>query len=69
MKISEFQQLNQTDCKSRCIDFLPRDIGMHLLDSYEKFLLQNAAQISSVESSLRSLTYVLPGFITVMFTL
>ncbi|KAI8980920.1 peroxisome membrane protein [Pilobolus umbonatus] len=28
---------------------------------YEEFLLKNASQITSIESSLRSLTYILPG--------
>ncbi|PWN43395.1 peroxisome membrane protein [Ceraceosorus guamensis] len=34
---------------------------MSLLKSYESFLLSNASQITAVESSLRSLTYFLPG--------
>ena len=29
--------------------------------AYEAFLLANASQITAVESSLRSITYVLPG--------
>ncbi|KAJ1649290.1 hypothetical protein IWQ61_009578, partial [Dispira simplex] len=29
--------------------------------AYERFLLKNASQISSIESTVRSLTYVLPG--------
>lgn len=32
-----------------------------LLTSYEEFLMKNASLISSVENSLRSLTYVIPG--------
>ncbi|KAK0553182.1 hypothetical protein OC845_001318 [Tilletia horrida] len=32
-----------------------------MLDSYERFLLANGSQITAVESSLRSLTYFLPG--------
>ncbi|GAA5796177.1 hypothetical protein HPULCUR_001546 [Helicostylum pulchrum] len=31
------------------------------MDLYENFLLKNAPQITSIESSLRSLTYILPG--------
>ncbi|KAK0540184.1 hypothetical protein OC842_000576 [Tilletia horrida] len=34
---------------------------MSVLDSYERFLLANGSQITAVESSLRSLTYFLPG--------
>ncbi|KAL9940949.1 hypothetical protein V8E36_000437 [Tilletia maclaganii] len=34
---------------------------MTVLDSYERFLLANGSQITAVESSLRSLTYFLPG--------
>ncbi|KAI9013788.1 peroxisome membrane protein [Phycomyces nitens] len=34
---------------------------MMILDKYEDFLVKNASQITSIESSLRSLTYVLPG--------
>ncbi|CAJ0883995.1 22267_t:CDS:2 [Entrophospora sp. SA101] len=34
---------------------------MNLLKKYENFILANASQISSIESSLRTLTYVLPG--------
>ncbi|RKP27483.1 peroxisome membrane protein [Syncephalis pseudoplumigaleata] len=33
----------------------------NLLKDYESFLLNNASQISSIESSLRSFTYILPG--------
>ncbi|KAI9597240.1 peroxisome membrane protein [Syncephalis fuscata] len=33
----------------------------NLLRDYETFLLNNASQISSIESSLRSFTYILPG--------
>ncbi|KAJ1953804.1 hypothetical protein IWQ62_005907 [Dispira parvispora] len=32
-----------------------------LAQAYERFLLNNASQISSIESTVRSLTYVLPG--------
>ncbi|KAJ1676554.1 hypothetical protein EV182_007963 [Spiromyces aspiralis] len=32
-----------------------------MLDKYQQFLLRNAAQISSIESGLRTLTYILPG--------
>ncbi|RKP07485.1 peroxisome membrane protein, partial [Thamnocephalis sphaerospora] len=32
-----------------------------LLQRYEEFLLKNASQISSIESTLRTLTYILPG--------
>ncbi|KAI8340870.1 peroxisome membrane protein [Chlamydoabsidia padenii] len=34
---------------------------MDYLDRYENFLIKNAAQITTFESSLRSLTYILPG--------
>ncbi|KAF1797284.1 peroxisome membrane protein [Mucor lusitanicus] len=34
---------------------------MEYLNLYEDFLLKNASQITSIESSLRSLTYILPG--------
>ncbi|KAL0097683.1 peroxisome membrane protein [Phycomyces blakesleeanus] len=34
---------------------------MMILDKYEDFLVKNASQITSIESSLRSLTYILPG--------
>jgi hypothetical protein len=38
-------------------------LGKHKkwLDSYQHFLLKNSSQISSIESSLRSLTFILPG--------
>jgi peroxin-16 len=32
-----------------------------MLQWYESFLLSNASQITAVESSLRSITYFLPG--------
>nr|CAG8529790.1 15076_t:CDS:10 [Entrophospora candida] len=35
--------------------------SMNLLKKYENFILTNASQISSIESSLKTLTYVLPG--------
>ncbi|ODV89376.1 hypothetical protein CANCADRAFT_4003 [Tortispora caseinolytica NRRL Y-17796] len=31
------------------------------LDSYEKLLIENGAQIASIESTLRSLSYIIPG--------
>ncbi|KAF7722806.1 Peroxisomal membrane protein pex16 [Apophysomyces ossiformis] len=34
---------------------------MEYLTQYEDFLLKNASQITSIESALRSLTYILPG--------
>ncbi|KAI8360008.1 peroxisome membrane protein [Blakeslea trispora] len=34
---------------------------MNYLNLYQDFLLKNASQITSIESSLRSLTYILPG--------
>ncbi|KAI8381352.1 peroxisome membrane protein [Radiomyces spectabilis] len=34
---------------------------MQYLQKYEDFLIKNASQITSIESSLRSLTYILPG--------
>ncbi|RUP22752.1 peroxisome membrane protein, partial [Jimgerdemannia flammicorona] len=35
---------------------------MNLLKKYEDFLIKNASQITAIESSLRSLTYILPVF-------
>lgn len=34
---------------------------MDFLKKYESFIFKNASQISSIESTLRSLTYILPG--------
>jgi len=34
---------------------------MELLKKYDSFIVNNAAQISSIESTLRTLTYILPG--------
>ncbi|KAF9922780.1 Peroxisomal membrane protein pex16 [Linnemannia zychae] len=34
---------------------------MDFLKKYETFIFKNASQISSIESTLRSLTYILPG--------
>ncbi|KAG0748275.1 hypothetical protein G6F57_003731 [Rhizopus arrhizus] len=34
---------------------------MEYLNLYEDFLLKNASQITSIETSLRTLTYILPG--------
>ncbi|KAG0004153.1 Peroxisomal membrane protein pex16 [Entomortierella chlamydospora] len=34
---------------------------MDFLKKYESFIFKNATQISSIESTLRSLTYILPG--------
>ncbi|KAG0196812.1 Peroxisomal membrane protein pex16 [Mortierella sp. GBA30] len=34
---------------------------MDFLNKYESFIFKNATQISSIESTLRSLTYILPG--------
>ncbi|KAG0360811.1 Peroxisomal membrane protein pex16 [Mortierella sp. AD032] len=34
---------------------------MDFLNKYESFIFKNASQISSIESTLRSLTYILPG--------
>lgn len=34
---------------------------MDYLNKYEDFLLKNASQITGIEASLRSLTYILPG--------
>ncbi|KAF9975008.1 Peroxisomal membrane protein pex16 [Actinomortierella ambigua] len=34
---------------------------MDFLKQYESFIFKNASQISSIESTLRSLTYILPG--------
>ncbi|ORY78615.1 peroxisome membrane protein [Protomyces lactucae-debilis] len=35
--------------------------GFNPLSRYEQFLLKNASQISTIESTLRTLTYLLPG--------
>jgi len=35
--------------------------GMELLKKYEDFLISNASQITSIEGTLRSITYFLPG--------
>ena len=34
---------------------------MEYLTKYDDFLLKNASQITGIEASLRSLTYILPG--------
>jgi hypothetical protein len=34
----------------------------HLLGMYEEFITKNASQVSQIESALRSLTYVIPGW-------
>ncbi|CEI96197.1 hypothetical protein RMCBS344292_10363 [Rhizopus microsporus] len=34
---------------------------MKYFQLYEEFLIKNASQITSIESSLRSLTFILPG--------
>ncbi|KAI9310458.1 hypothetical protein BX666DRAFT_2006298 [Dichotomocladium elegans] len=34
---------------------------MKYLAQYEDFLLKNASQITGIEGTLRSLTYILPG--------
>ena len=34
---------------------------MDLLKSYDSYILKNAAQISSIESALRTITYILPS--------
>jgi hypothetical protein len=41
--------------------FLLHFITMDIFNKYESFLLKNASQISSIEASLRTLTYILPG--------
>ena len=38
-----------------------REIRMSVFKAYEGFLVENASQITAVESSLRTLTYFLPG--------
>lgn len=35
--------------------------SMEYLNQYEELLLKNASQITGIEASLRSLTYILPG--------
>ena len=34
---------------------------MNLLKEYDTYILKNAAQISSIESALRTITYILPS--------
>lgn len=34
---------------------------MNVLREYDNYILKNAAQISSIESSLRTITYILPS--------
>jgi hypothetical protein len=41
--------------------FLLHLIAMDIFNKYESFLLKNVSQISSIEASLRALTYLLPG--------
>jgi hypothetical protein len=43
------------------LHFLLHLINMNIFNKYESFLLKNASQISSIEASLRTLTYILPG--------
>jgi hypothetical protein len=35
--------------------------AMNLLKEYDAYILKNAAQISSIESALRTITYILPS--------
>jgi len=37
--------------------------NMNLLEKYDNYILKNAAQISSIESALRTITYILPSMI------
>ena len=39
------------------------------LQTYEKFISRNASQVSQIESTLRSLTYIIPGTPTRRFAL
>jgi hypothetical protein len=45
--------------------FLTRRVGlrikMNLIKEYDAYILKNAAQISSIESALRTITYILPS--------
>lgn len=34
---------------------------------YEEFITENASSVGQVESALRSLTYIIPGLVDVMF--
>lgn len=34
---------------------------MNLVKEYDSYILKNAAQISSIESALRTITYILPS--------
>jgi Peroxisomal membrane protein (Pex16) len=35
--------------------------AMNILKEYDSYILKNAAQISSIESALRTITYILPS--------
>jgi hypothetical protein len=45
----------------------PPNTATSMLERVNDFLLQHQAQINSIESSLRTLTYVLPGRLTFLF--
>jgi peroxin-16 len=40
---------------------------MNLLKEYDAYILKNAAQISSIESALRTITYILPSMYPLLF--
>jgi peroxin-16 len=39
---------------------------MNFLKEYDAYILKNAAQISSIESALRTITYILPSIPNVL---
>lgn len=43
------------------------DKEMNLLKEYDAYILKNAAQISSIESALRTITYILPSMYPLPF--
>lgn len=45
------------------------DKEMNLLKEYDAYILKNAAQISSIESALRTITYILPSIYPIPFHL
>lgn len=49
--------------KEKKNNFTASFFNMEYLNLYEGFLLKNASQITSIETSLRTLTYILPGSI------
>lgn len=59
--MSSISRLSLTDGSKLPKPIEPNYHGKNWLHTYEQFLLKNASQISSIENSLRSLTFILPG--------